>query len=357
MTTIIARSSGPQHRSIMHIRSIVVFLACMAALPGRPCSAQSQPSAAEPEPRMTNAGALTQQLRRGFPSAYERVDAAPVAVRMLVSGDGGIDSMDVVSSSGFSALDEVVLAALRQAKFTPQKDGPAAAWLHLWIHPGGGAVGERSTPPALLNRGELIASAQARHPPELKLRRIVQHVPLLLTIGPDGRVASYRALEPGCFPSAEHVAQDFVKQFVFESAAGTGTRQVAATVMFDDSVELLLPGDERPATAIDHEASEPRGRGETRMPRLSNEAAVRRALVANYPDALRKQGRGGTTHIRTEVDEQGGVIRRRISRSSGLCELDRAALEVAATMHFSPALSRGHPIRVWVEIPIVFSSR
>jgi TonB family protein len=51
------------------------------------------------------------------------------------------------------------------------------------------------------------------------------------------------------------------------------------------------------------------------------------------------------------------VVRTQLSRSSGHPPLDEAALVVAATMRFSPAMNRDRPVPVWVEIPIVFSAR
>lgn len=105
-----------------------------------------------------------------------------------------------------------------------------------------------------------------------------------------------------------------------------------------------------------HPDDEPRLVPMTVVPRVLNEPAVIRALERAYPPMLRDAGIGGEVHVWFFIDEDGYVLRRLLDRSSGHELLDRAALEVAEIMKFSPALHRDRRVAVWVSIPIRFSS-
>jgi TonB family protein len=341
------------------------LLACVLALVCRPLPLRAQ--AAEPapaEPQLAAPAALAMAIARSIPSEYEQVGAGgPVRVRVLVDTAGKAESVTIASSTGYGRLDSGIRQAVRSARYVPvEVDGQRArAWADLTLHFGNPRSAELD-PGAPVNGEEVRAAAQSHHPAELKVRNISASVPLLLTIDADGRVASQRSPEPGCFPSATRAAQDLAKRLLFEPAGdGPRTRQIAATVSFGDTVRLLLRGDSEPQRERDpaeprdpREEVEPTGR--TARPELTNQVEVRKALVKNYPDNLRKQGRGGTSTVWVSIDERGRVQRRQIGRTSGLCELDLAALEVAAIMHFTPAVSRGRPQAVTVEIPIIFAS-
>ena len=92
----------------------------------------------------------------------------------------------------------------------------------------------------------------------------------------------------------------------------------------------------------------------TKKPELRNRDAVARALVQNYPEDLRDQRIGGTTLLWVLVDESGRVAKAQVKESSGHEAIDRAAIRVATEMLFAPAENRGAPVRVWIQLPIVF---
>jgi protein TonB len=95
----------------------------------------------------------------------------------------------------------------------------------------------------------------------------------------------------------------------------------------------------------------------TIRPELLNAPEVMRALTRAYPPLLRDAGVGGTTVMWFFIDETGTVVRTQLSKSSGFSALDEAADRVADVMKFSPAMNRDRRVQVWVEIPIVFTSR
>jgi TonB family protein len=92
----------------------------------------------------------------------------------------------------------------------------------------------------------------------------------------------------------------------------------------------------------------------TVAPELVNRAAVERALVRLYPAMLRDAGVGGEALVWVLIDEQGVVVRSVLQESSGYPQLDAAALQVAATMRFRPALNADVRVKVWVAVPVHF---
>lgn len=76
-----------------------------------------------------------------------------------------------------------------------------------------------------------------------------------------------------------------------------------------------------------------------------------------YPDEARRQGLEGTAHLRVLVNRSGLAEQVSIAQTSGNLILDSAALRTAATFKFSPAVSGGRPLPVWVMVPIEFRFR
>lgn len=92
-------------------------------------------------------------------------------------------------------------------------------------------------------------------------------------------------------------------------------------------------------------------------PELLNRREVARAMAREYPERLREAGVGGTVRVYVFVDVDGSVRESRIDESSGLRELDDAALTVADIMRFSPARHGDEPIASWANFPVRFRVR
>jgi DNA-binding helix-hairpin-helix protein with protein kinase domain len=90
-------------------------------------------------------------------------------------------------------------------------------------------------------------------------------------------------------------------------------------------------------------------------PRLLNRATVSRALQRTYPPLLRDAGVGGTTLLAFVVGADGAVRPETIEviefSNERLAEASRVVVE---RMRFEPALVRGRPARVRVQLPITF---
>jgi protein TonB len=95
----------------------------------------------------------------------------------------------------------------------------------------------------------------------------------------------------------------------------------------------------------------------TVAPSLTNLAEVQRALTQEYPTVLRDSGIGGRVEVWFFIGDDGLVRQTQVSQSSGYAALDQAALNVAGTYRFSPALNREQRVPVWVSLPITFQVR
>lgn len=95
----------------------------------------------------------------------------------------------------------------------------------------------------------------------------------------------------------------------------------------------------------------------TVRPELKNRDQVARALQRAYPPLLRDAGVGGTAVVWILIDEDGTVIKAQLKSSSGHEALDQAALDAGKLMRFTPALNRDQRVKVWIELPIVFTMR
>lgn len=95
----------------------------------------------------------------------------------------------------------------------------------------------------------------------------------------------------------------------------------------------------------------------TVAPEILNRAQLQLAMANAYPPLLKEARIGGTVSVFFFIDAEGVVKQTRIDRSSGHHALDDAALAVADTYRFSPALNRDQRVPVWVSFPITFQVR
>ena len=89
-------------------------------------------------------------------------------------------------------------------------------------------------------------------------------------------------------------------------------------------------------------------------PTLANADQVARTVTREHPPTLREAGIGGMAHLFIHLDARGIVDATLVHESSGFEALDRAAMNVARTMVFQPAMSREGAISVWLQVPIRF---
>ena len=127
---------------------------------------------------------------------------------------------------------------------------------------------------------------------------------------------------------------------------------IAPTTFADNPIDDLPP----PPTndgAVDL-AANPVFTPMTVRPEIRNRAEVQAALMREYPVILRDAGIGGTVVVWFFISEEGRVLDRRVSESSGRTQLDEAALQVADVFRFSPAVNLENIVQVWIQLPITF---
>ena len=90
------------------------------------------------------------------------------------------------------------------------------------------------------------------------------------------------------------------------------------------------------------------------LPMLADRDAARRIVADEYPPLLQERGVGGTVRILVWVNPAGAAELPQIDSSSGLAELDRAAVRAARAVRFQPATRLGVAVGTWVILPIRF---
>lgn len=314
--------------------------------------------------RLLQPDSVAVSLTRSWPVEYEKLGAGGmIRVRAFVDSLGRPDSAFVTSSTGFERLDWSALGIVRAQRFTPAAgpDGVTASWVELGLQFGEVHADARAVPPpVVLNRDDVVRELLASAPRSVQERPYLVPVPFLLTLHADGRVASAVSPEPGCFPDATEAAERVVRRLRFEPAGdGSARRVTAVTVTYGTAVELIVRGDVRTSRRREpgRQVIPSRPGADRRRPELTNQKDVERALVRHYPPGLAARGVGGTPIVWFHVGEDGNVRELQVSKTSGICAFDVAAMNVAAIMRFTPALVDGVPVPIWVEIPVVFSAR
>lgn len=336
-------------------RRVTGTAAIFAAASALPLCAQTPVDA---EPRLRNAAAVGRIVERGSTAARNGGYGGVAVVRVFVSSQGVADTVRLIRSTGSPALDHAARNAGRAARFEPARRGGRSidAWTELpflfpTTVPGTGDDLPRSGL-ALVNRVEMHELAAASYPAELERQRYGASVGVLASIGPAGNVTDVELIEKSCFKPADEAAAALARSFRFEPDSGSRRRVLAAVLITEEEILVHLAGDSvlYPGPHADSEAVPMRNK-----PQLRNEAEIRQELFRNYPPGLRQMGRRGEVRLHVKVDEDGRVVFRRVVESSGECAFDRAALEVARKLRFSPATDGdGNRLPAWVEVPVWF---
>jgi len=76
-----------------------------------------------------------------------------------------------------------------------------------------------------------------------------------------------------------------------------------------------------------------------------------------YPAVARRRNYQGTVRLDVLVDRQGRAAEVRLAQSCGYAMLDRSAVKSVGQWRFEPARRFGHPIEMWVQVPVRFELR
>ncbi len=123
-------------------------------------------------------------------------------------------------------------------------------------------------------------------------------------------------------------------------AAGPGERAPHAPTTSDatEQTGFLQPPPMRPGT----------------VPELLDRTEARTIVAHEYPDVLQQKGVGGRVRILMWVGPEGTTEFPQIEHSSGLRELDLAALRATQALRFVPATRLGEAVGTWVSFSIRF---
>lgn len=80
-----------------------------------------------------------------------------------------------------------------------------------------------------------------------------------------------------------------------------------------------------------------------------------KSVAPVYPAEMKREGASGIVMVKVQIDENGDVIDRAVSKSTR-AEFDEAALEAVAKWKFKPARKSGVAVKATVTIPIKFSA-
>lgn len=220
--------------------------------------------------------------------------------------------------------------------------------------------------PDLVNREEVARAVEAEYPPVLREAGIGGQVRVWLYIDETGAVTDLRLDESSGHQALDAAAMRVAGEMEFAPALNRDEPVavwIAMPIAFGRPVEhddvTVTPRDGPPSPPVDRAEleREPTFTPYTVAPDLVNRAEVGQALQENYPAELRDAGIGGTARVWFFIDETGAVADTRIQESSGHEAIDWAALRVARTMEFTPALNREETVPVWVAFPITFQVR
>jgi TonB family protein len=319
-------------------------------------TAQAVDDQAVTPPRLENPDAIAERLQAVYPERLSRVGIGGVArVRVYVGEEGRADSIQVASSTGLDWLDMAAASAAALGTFEPARgpDGPRAMQLELPFQFGERErVLEREL--SVLNREAAVRYGEGRYPADLRRTGVGARVAVAFIVDGTGQVLEREVIEPGCIESAERTAADMAARLAFEARTGDPNDRflsIATVTFVGDSITVLMRGDPGDVDVIPSEGPLDCVH---RSPELLNDRQVTRALRYHYPSELHNRGVGGTAAVRLRIQPDGTVRDRLVTGSSGICEIDMAALEVARIMRFSPALRDGAPAAVWADMPIAF---
>lgn len=314
-------------------------------------------------PKLLNAPDVQRALVDRYPPALRDAGlGGTVTMRVLVDTAGRVKRTQLTVSSGRAALDAAALQVIAVARFQPvQKDGRA---VETWIEfplvftmdesaaqpPAEQSLawaivttqaGEKYQTRALRNADDVAAAVEKNYPPLLRDAGIGGTTVIAVFADAAGRAIKTQVMKSSSYGALDEAALKVVDIMEFEPASEEGWVQVP--VMFVTPTSLLSGPQYTPMTV---------------RPELKNAPDVQRALIENYPPALRDAGVGGMPVLWFLIPGEGGVpTKLLVSKSSGHASLDTAALKVARIMEFSGAEHRGKPVPVWVEIPIVFTAK
>ncbi|GMV04041.1 MAG: hypothetical protein AMXMBFR53_03220 [Gemmatimonadota bacterium] len=235
------------------------------------------------------------------------------------------------------------------------------------VLPGGGVVFTPFTrAPRPLNLAEIRSAVEENYPPLLKDAGVMGVAQVWMFIDTQGVVTDLRLNRTSGHQPLDDAALRVAGRFRFEPALN-GEEPVGVWVSFpiafgdprQPSTVVVAPGGDDPeppppSRTAEELAAEPVFTPFTVAPSILNRVDIIRAMEEAYTPEMREARLVGTVRVYFFIDAEGRVARTLIDDSSGVPELDEAALRIAQVYEFSPALNKDTKVPVWVSFPISF---
>ncbi len=358
------------------LAAALVVVACQERLPTAPVPMSTERTGVAVP---TGRGTFVEGLRFGereYPPALRAAGiGGTVGLKIHVTDGGVCDEAIVTRSSGNKQLDEAAIKAVKNGQWG--NEGPARHtdyWTTTSVTFDPRPRTETAsnvdrepvfTPytkqPELQNREEVVQALKENYPPLLRNAGIGGQTPVWVLIDESGKVVKAQTRTSSGHEALDRAAERVAALMKFAPALN---RDVPVKVWIQLPI-VFRTADETARSAVKLVPSrsgapldaKPAFSPYTVRPELQNREEVSRALMANYPPALRDAGIGGQIMVWVLIDAAGKVVKAQIKDRSGHEALDRAAEKVAQSMKFSPARSRDEPVKVWILLPIAFKTK
>jgi TonB family protein len=337
---------------------------------------------------------INRVAERHYPPALRTAGVGgTVLLRLVVDAHGRALAPRVAESSGNAELDAAALRVARELRYTPaiRNGTPHPVWAFFTVRfraPGRdwveGATAQQvrawadsaqALAPSQVDQGPNSLNLSGRmveeaYPPALRDAGVRGTVGIWIAVDDRGTPSAVRVAQSSGHPELDRVARQLAEKLRFNPARRAGQPVNAWVVYYLPfhppafAANWLLPdGGIAPLPESEPEVVDPASVDTTAVydvgrltvqPQLVNRSEVARALVQNYPSALREQGVTGGATVWTVIGRDGRV---EIARASGGTRLgfEPAAEAVVRTMRFRPGTVANVPVRVQVVLPVTFS--
>lgn len=126
---------------------------------------------------------------------------------------------------------------------------------------------------------------------------------------------------------------------------------IAPTTFEENPVDKLPP----PPADASRLADAPAFTPYTVAPRVRDPEEAKRIVERKYPRLLSQAGIGGRVIVWAFIDANGVVRNCQVNQSSGIAQLDQAAVAALREFTFVPAMNFDKNVAVWIQMPITFS--
>jgi TonB family protein len=207
--------------------------------------------------------------------------------------------------------------------------------------------------PRALNEIEVVRFILGHYPEALRDVGSAQSGVAWLQVDAEGKVSGARLITGTGRGALDRVALDALEITRFAPAT-LDAKPVAVWIPYPVTI---LPYAQLLSWLRRSELAAPVFTPYTKKPALLNREEVRMELIGRYPPELRNMGVTGTVLVWLYLNENGTTENVKVKETSGHPELDKAGVEVARMMKFSPAENDGQRVAVWIALPIVFDPR